>query len=191
MHALGVPTTRAGTLVTSDSTVLRDITYSGRPAPEPCAIITRIAPTFLRFGSFQICLPEDSTTGRAGPSTGQDNELLVPLLDHVIQEHYGGLWAHARQRAGAGDDAAFRAVLPAAEGAAAEAKRGMYCDFFDELQVRTGRLVAQWQAYGFCHGVLNTDNMSIVGLTLDYVRWVVFAENTLILFLAETFITKR
>lgn len=143
MFFLGVPTTRAGSVVTSDSRVLRDIYYSGHPRHERCSVVLRIAPTFLRFGSFEIFKQSDEFTGRQGPSYGRD-EIRGQMMDYVIEMFYP------------------------------EIKRGFpdreerNVAFFREVMVRTARLVAQWQCVGFCHGVLNTDNMSILGLTLDY-----------------------
>lgn len=61
----GIPTTRAGSVVTSDSRVTRDMFYSGNPQQERCSVVMRVAPTFLRFGSFEIFKPTDSTTGEA------------------------------------------------------------------------------------------------------------------------------
>ncbi|KAF6119524.1 hypothetical protein HJG60_010017 [Phyllostomus discolor] len=144
MFHLGVPSTRAGACVTSQSTVVRDVFYDGNPKPEPCAVVLRIAPTFLRFGSFEIFKPEDEDTGRAGPSVGR-NDIRVQMLDYAIGTFYPEI-----QAAHAGD--------PVQRNAA----------FFREVTRRTARLVAEWQCVGFCHGVLNTDNMSIVGLTIDY-----------------------
>ncbi|MBN3322876.1 SELO protein, partial [Atractosteus spatula] len=144
MFGLGVPTTRAGSLVTSDSTVLRDVFYSGRPRPESCSVVLRVAPTFVRFGSFEIFKPQDELTGRQGPSAGRD-DIRAQLLDYVIDTFYPDI----QQSQGAD-----RVERNAA--------------FFREVTVRTARLVAQWQCVGFCHGVLNTDNMSVLGLTLDY-----------------------
>jgi serine/tyrosine/threonine adenylyltransferase len=71
MYALGIPTTRAATIVTSDSQVVRDVFYTGNPIQERCTIITRIAPSFLRFGSFEIFKATDKFTNRAGPSAGR------------------------------------------------------------------------------------------------------------------------
>lgn len=83
MHALGIPTTRAGTIVTSDSRVVRDIYYDGNPINERCTVITRIAPSFLRFGSFEIFKKTDEITGRAGPSAGRYVVLrCLPLQQH-------------------------------------------------------------------------------------------------------------
>ncbi|CAI8003628.1 Protein adenylyltransferase SelO, mitochondrial, partial [Geodia barretti] len=63
MHYLEIPTTRAGSCITSDDTVTRDILYSGNPIQERCTVITRIAPTFIRFGSFEIFKARDRETG--------------------------------------------------------------------------------------------------------------------------------
>uniref|UniRef100_K9IKY1 Selenoprotein O n=1 Tax=Desmodus rotundus TaxID=9430 RepID=K9IKY1_DESRO len=144
MFHLGVPSTRAGACVTSKSTVVRDVFYDGNPRPEPCAVVLRIAPTFLRFGSFEIFKPEDEDTGRAGPSVGR-NDIRVQMLDYAISTFYPEI-----QATHAGDTVQRNAA------------------FFREVTRRTARMVAEWQCVGFCHGVLNTDNMSIVGLTIDY-----------------------
>ncbi|XP_048731129.2 protein adenylyltransferase SelO, mitochondrial-like [Ostrea edulis] len=144
IHNLGIPTTRAGTCVTSDSRVVRDIFYDGNPIQERCSIVLRIAPTFLRFGSFEIFKPTDSETGRKGPSVGR-NEILTQMLDYTVQTFYPEIWkVHNAD------------------------KMTAYVEFFKELTRRTARLVADWQSVGWCHGVLNTDNMSIVGVTIDY-----------------------
>ncbi|KAJ8245333.1 hypothetical protein GJAV_G00269660 [Gymnothorax javanicus] len=143
MFALGVPTTRAGSVVTSDLRVARDVFYDGRPRLERCSVVLRIAPTFIRFGSFEIFKPEDELTGRQGPSVGRD-DIRAQLLDYVIETFYPEIQQVHADRL---------------ERNAA---------FFREVVVRTAKLVALWQCVGFCHGVLNTDNMSIVGVTLDY-----------------------
>lgn len=143
MFGLGVPTTRAGSVVTSDLRVARDVFYDGRPRLERCSVVLRIAPTFIRFGSFEIFKPVDDLTGRQGPSVGR-NDIRAQLLDYVIETFYPEVQRNHADRA---------------ERNAA---------FFREVTVRTAKLVAQWQCVGFCHGVLNTDNMSVVGATLDY-----------------------
>ncbi|XP_054633781.1 selenoprotein O1 isoform X2 [Dunckerocampus dactyliophorus] len=143
MHFLGVPTTRAGSVVTSDSRVIRDVYYSGHPRHERCSVVLRIAPTFIRFGSFEIFKQADEFTGRQGPSYGHD-ELRGQMLDYVIEMFYPEIQQQHSDRV----------------------ERNV--SFFREVMRRTARLVAQWQCVGFCHGVLNTDNMSILGLTLDY-----------------------
>ncbi|XP_012504244.1 PREDICTED: selenoprotein O [Propithecus coquereli] len=144
MFHLGIPTTRAGACVTSESTVVRDVFYDGNPKYEQCTVVLRIASTFIRFGSFEIFKSTDEHTGRAGPSVGR-NDIRVQLLDYVISSFYPEI-----QAAHAGDRVQRNAA------------------FFREVTRRTARMVAEWQCVGFCHGVLNTDNMSIVGLTLDY-----------------------
>jgi len=144
MHALGIPTTRAGSCVTSDTRVVRDIFYDGNPIMEKASVISRIAPTFLRFGSFEIFKPTDAMTGRKGPSVG-NKELLHKMLQYAISSFF-----------------------PETIEMFPDAGPNQYADFYKTVVLRTARLVAQWQAVGFCHGVLNTDNMSILGLTIDY-----------------------
>eukprot|EP01111_Echinosteliopsis_oligospora_P015097 TRINITY_DN5854_c0_g2_i2.p1 TRINITY_DN5854_c0_g2~~TRINITY_DN5854_c0_g2_i2.p1 ORF type:complete len:721 (+),score=199.81 TRINITY_DN5854_c0_g2_i2:102-2165(+) len=139
---LGIPTTRAATVVTSDTKVIRDLKYTGNPIQERATVVLRIASTFLRFGSYQICLPEDRRTGRAGPSHG-NTEIISTLLDYTIKNH-------------------FPSIYSSSSGAQRVE------EFYREVVKRTARLVADWQCVGFAHGVLNTDNMSIAGLTIDY-----------------------
>uniref|UniRef100_A0A8C6V184 Selenoprotein O n=1 Tax=Neogobius melanostomus TaxID=47308 RepID=A0A8C6V184_9GOBI len=142
LAALGIPTTRAASIVTSDVSVHRDPLRDGRRVPERCAVVMRVAPSFIRFGSFEIFLQRDEFSGLEGPSAGR-HDLRAQLLDYVIEHFYPETqhFSDRKQR----NAAFFRAVME-----------------------RTARLVAQWQSVGFCHGVLNTDNMSILGLTLDY-----------------------
>ena len=141
MHALGVPTTRAGTLVVSrGTTVVRDRNYDGNVITEPVAVVLRLAPTFLRFGSFQICMRSGD---REGPSVGLDADVLPPLLEHVVRRHFP-------QHAGIAD------------------AQERWLAWFAELVERTAVTAAHWQTVGFCHGVLNTDNLSAIGVTIDY-----------------------
>ncbi|XP_065838559.1 protein adenylyltransferase SelO, mitochondrial-like [Oscarella lobularis] len=144
IHNLGIPTTRAGACVTSDTMIPRDINYTGNPIEERVTIVTRIAPSFIRFGSFEIFKTRDPLTGRSGPSVGR-KDILVTLLDYVISAHYPEI------KAAHSDDVESR-----------------YAVFFRAITSRTIDLVVHWQSVGFCHGVLNTDNMSILGLTIDY-----------------------
>lgn len=129
MHALGVPTTRALSLVQTGDQVVRDMFYDGNAAAEPGAIVCRVAPTFLRFGSFQL------------PYSRKEHELLKTLADFTLHNWFPEF--------------------------ADRGKEG-YAAWLAEVADRTARLVAHWQAVGFVHGVLNTDNMSILGLTIDY-----------------------
>ncbi|CAM4476943.1 unnamed protein product [Lepidochelys olivacea] len=144
MFHLGIPTTRAGTCVTSDSKVVRDILYDGNPKNERCTIVLRIASTFIRFGSFEIFKPTDEHTGRKGPSVNR-NDIRIQMLNYVISTFY-----------------------PEIQQAYSDNSVQRNAAFFREVTKRTARMVAEWQCVGFCHGVLNTDNMSIVGLTIDY-----------------------
>ena len=104
----------------------------------------RVAPTFLRFGSFEIFLPTDSQTGRPGSSNGLKDQMMPPMLDYIIENFYQEI------------NAAFNS------------QEERYEAMFEEVCKRTAAMVAKWQLVGFCHGVLNTDNMSILGLTIDY-----------------------
>ncbi len=129
MHFLGVPTTRALSLVATGDDVVRDMFYDGNPQAEPGAIVCRVAPTFLRFGNYEL------------PTSRGDVVLLQKLVDFTLRHFFPG----------------FAGTGPA--GVAA---------FLREVAERTARLVAHWQAVGFVHGVMNTDNLSILGLTIDY-----------------------
>lgn len=129
MHALGVPTTRALSLVSTGENVLRDMFYDGNAKHEPGAIVCRVAPSFIRFGNFEIF------------AARQDVENLRKLADFTIASHFPEL----------GD--------PSLE---------TYEAWFREVCLRTAAMVCDWMRVGFVHGVMNTDNMSILGLTIDY-----------------------
>jgi serine/tyrosine/threonine adenylyltransferase len=124
MHFLGVPTTRALSLAGTGEAVIRDMFYDGNPQPEPGAIVCRVAPSFVRFGNFQI----HAANGEA--------DSLKRLADYVMRMHYSSLDSYEK--------------------------------FFHEVCRRTALLLVDWMRLGFVHGVMNTDNMSILGLTIDY-----------------------
>jgi uncharacterized protein YdiU (UPF0061 family) len=124
MHFLGVPTTRALSLVGTGEQVMRDMFYDGNPEPEPGAVVCRVAPSFVRFGNFQI------------HSAKEEAAELKQLADYVLRHHFPGL--------------------------------GSYKDWYHEVCRRTAVLMCDWMRLGFVHGVMNTDNMSILGLTIDY-----------------------
>lgn len=121
LHYLGIPTTRALTIVTSDTPVYRETEERG-------AMLMRIADSHLRFGHFEHFYY------RKAP------EKVQQLADYAIARHWPGL---------------------------ASLTDG-YVEWFRDVVRRTARLIAHWQAVGFAHGVMNTDNMSLLGLTLDY-----------------------
>ena len=126
-------------MVTSSTLVERDLFYTGNTIQEQASVVLRLAPTFMRFGSFEICKTrEESNTDRSGPSAGQ--HLLLPkMVDFVIFYHYADIWkAH-------GGGAAMTDGPPD--------KKVMYTAFLSEVVTRTARLVAGWQSVGFCHGV--------------------------------------
>jgi serine/tyrosine/threonine adenylyltransferase len=129
MHHLGVPTTRALCLVKTGEEVMRDMLYDGHPRLEPGAVVCRVAPSFLRFGSYEIFAARGELA------------LLERLVDFTVTHHFPHLEGRPEERRAA---------------------------FFREVCERTGELLAHWLRVGFVHGVLNTDNMSILGLTLDY-----------------------
>jgi uncharacterized protein YdiU (UPF0061 family) len=131
MHHLGVPTTRALGVVTTGESVLRDQLDDGHPREEPGAIVCRVAPSFLRFGNFELS------------SSRGDLELLRRLADYTLAT-------------------LFPDIAPAPNPTNA------YAALFQEVCRRTAILVAHWMRVGFVHGVMNTDNMSILGLSLDY-----------------------
>ena len=144
MHHLGVPTTRALSLVATGDDVVRDMFYDGHAAPEPGAIVCRVAPSFIRFGHFEL------------PYSRGEGELLRQLADFCI-------WRDFPHLLGGAPDPGFEALR--GQGAFTEA---IYAAWFAEVCERTAELVAHWMRVGFVHGVLNTDNMSILGLTIDY-----------------------
>ncbi len=133
MHHLGVPTTRALTLVATGEQVLRDMFYDGRTRLEPGAIVCRVAPSFIRFGNFEL------------PASRGDVALLEQLIAFTIRRDFTDLLC-----GGADTD---------------ERVRG---EWFAQVCERTAVMVAHWMRVGFVHGVMNTDNMSILGLTIDY-----------------------
>jgi uncharacterized protein YdiU (UPF0061 family) len=122
MHHLGIPTTRALAVVGSPAAVRRETI-------ETAAVVTRVAPSFLRFGHFEHFA-----------HTAGDTDALRRLVDAVIARFY-----------------------PECQDAA-----NPLLAWLEAVARRTARLMADWQAVGFCHGVMNTDNMSILGLTIDY-----------------------
>ena len=231
MHGIGIPTTRAGALLlcgpprprsASDRptrltrlTVRRDVQYDGTIVDESAAVLLRVCPTFMRFGSFEIFKASDPLTGQEGPSTGHEVDMLPRMLDYVIAEQYPHLWeehagllgvspecswqeeeeakttgrgAGGRSGGGGNNRGGEEDLHPdlhpvvggggggdslppgrgTLEGSLPEVKRPMYIAFYRECASRTASLCAQWMAQGFVHGVLNSDNMSIIGHTLDY-----------------------
>jgi serine/tyrosine/threonine adenylyltransferase len=129
MFHLNVPTTRALSLVLTGDEVLRDMFYDGNAELEKGAIVCRVAPTFVRFGNFQIF------------TYRRDTENLKKLTDYTIQNFYPHLGAPGKET---------------------------YIEFFREVTEKTLDLMIHWERVGFVHGVMNTDNMSILGLTIDY-----------------------
>jgi uncharacterized protein YdiU (UPF0061 family) len=134
MFYLGVPTTRALSLVLTGEGVMRDMFYDGRPAVEKGAVVCRVAPSFIRFGNFEIF------TSRG------EHDTLKQIADFTIKHHFPDLELTE----------------------SAESNKKVYADFFKQVCRSTAVMVAHWMRVGFVHGVMNTDNMSILGLTIDY-----------------------
>jgi len=145
MHHLGIPTTRALSLVGTGESVIRDVMYDGNPAPEPGAIVCRMAPSFLRLGNYELFASRGET------------ELLEQLVDFTIDRDFPHL-AERFADAEGGGSAAVRSEASAARRAA----------WFAEVCERTADLMVHWMRVGFVHGVMNTDNLSVLGLTIDY-----------------------
>ena len=129
MHHLGVPTTRALSLILTGEQVTRDMFYDGHPQQEPGAVVCRVAPSFTRFGSFQIF------------SSRNEINQLRQLVDFTIRTDFPHL---------------------------GEPSAKIYLEWFKEVCRRTAAVLVHWMRVGFVHGVMNTDNMSILGLTIDY-----------------------
>jgi len=127
MFYLGIPTTRALSLVKTGDQVLRDLFYNGNTAYEPGAIVARVAPSFLRFGNFEML------------AARQETAQLQQLVDWTIDRFYPHLQGDNR-----------------------------IIDWYKEVVDRTASMIVGWLRVGFVHGVMNTDNLSILGLTIDY-----------------------
>jgi uncharacterized protein YdiU (UPF0061 family) len=129
MHHLGIPTTRALSLITTGEQVMRDMLYDGNPKAEPGAVICRVAPSFTRFGHFQIFAARG------------EYDLLKQFVNFTISRDFPNISSTPSES---------------------------FSLWFREICERSARLVVEWLRVGFVHGVLNTDNMSIIGLTIDY-----------------------
>lgn len=141
MHHLGVPTTRALSLVLTGDAVVRDMFYDGHPRAEPGAIVCRVAPSFVRFGHFELLAARDDTA------------LLEQLLQFVIttdRPDMVGTLARTLSECTVGE------------------RRAIYLQWFADVCRATQDMVMHWMRVGFVHGVMNTDNMSVLGLTIDY-----------------------
>jgi uncharacterized protein YdiU (UPF0061 family) len=129
MHHLGIPTTRALSVITTGELVERDMFYDGHPKDEPGAVVCRVAPSFLRFGNYEILTARGETA------------LLQKLVDYTIRTDFPHL---------------------------GEPSIRTYIEWFREICRTTAAMIIHWMRVGFVHGVMNTDNMSVLGLTIDY-----------------------
>ena len=129
MYSLGVPTTRSLSLSLTGDDVLRDMLYNGNSEFEKGAVVCRVAPSFIRFGNFQIF------------AARKDVDNLRKLTDYTIRHFFPNIEVGTK------------------EG---------YIEFFKTVSERTLKMIIDWQRVGFVHGVMNTDNLSILGLTIDF-----------------------
>jgi serine/tyrosine/threonine adenylyltransferase len=134
MHHLGVPTTRALSLVATGDSVVRDMFYDGHPRPEPGAVVCRVSPSFIRFGHFEL------------PASRGEMDVLRQLVRFTIHRDFPEL-VHDQP------DLLAEPIVT---------------EWFGQICERTAQMVAHWMRVGFVHGVMNTDNMSVLGLTIDY-----------------------
>lgn len=129
MHYLGVKTTRALSLMKTGENVVRDVQYNGNPQYEMGALIIRTAPSFLRFGHFELL------------SANKEFETLKSLADFTIENYFPEIDLKSEKK---------------------------YEQWFQKISESTADLLVHWFRVGFVHGVMNTDNMSILGLSIDY-----------------------
>jgi len=129
MHHLGIPTTRALSLVLTGDQVVRDMFYDGNARPEPGAVVCRVARSFTRFGHFEILAARNEVG------------VLQNLMDFTLRSDFPHLGSPAPS---------------------------VYVEWFHEVCRTTAEMIVHWMRVGFVHGVMNTDNMSILGLTIDY-----------------------
>jgi uncharacterized protein YdiU (UPF0061 family) len=129
MFNLGVPTTRSLALFSSGDMVLRDVLYNGNADYEKGAIVCRTAPSFIRFGNFELFASREDTIN------------LQLLADYTIKNYYPEIKSLGKEK---------------------------YIEFFEAVADKTRNMIVHWQRVGFVHGVMNTDNMSIHGITIDY-----------------------
>ncbi|XP_042254887.1 protein adenylyltransferase SelO-like [Thunnus maccoyii] len=129
MHFLGVPTSRAASLIVSEEPVFRDQFYNGNVKTERGAVVLRLAKSWFRIGSLEIL------------SQSGEIDLLRKLLNFVIDEHFPSINSNDPDK---------------------------YLVFYTTVVNETAHLIAQWMSVGFAHGVCNTDNFSLLSITIDY-----------------------
>jgi len=174
LAALGVPTTRCALLA-----------YCYPPArdQQAFAVVLRCGASFLRLGSLEVCRGASAASGRAGPSSGgagHPSDLLPRLVDHAVRRHFPEVWRAfggleeededqeaRRQREGRSDAAAPSSSPSFHLSADPELRADMVATFLGELSARVARLCALWQAHGFVHGSLGSDNLALSGETIN------------------------
>ena len=138
MYHLGVPTTRALSLVVTGEEIVRDMFYDGNPKLEPGAVVCRVAPSFTRFGNFEIF------------ASRGDVETLRKLVNHTIRYDFPHLHDETRAKS------------------TESYPQEIMATWYHEVCRTTAQMIVHWMRVGFVHGVMNTDNMSVLGVTIDY-----------------------
>lgn len=183
MFYLGIPTTRSLSCLLSGEQVVRDMFYNGNPQPEPGAIVMRVAPSFIRFGHFEILAANNET------------QELEQLLNFIYQNYFSYLknenffkesskdsaseWLHRFSFYEGQDFSMWSELALELKNiflqnvnkdlvAVSKVQDRLVSLFFADVCARTAYMIAHWMRTGFTHGVMNTDNMSILGLTIDY-----------------------
>jgi len=137
MYHLGIPTTRALSLCLTGDNIIRDIMYNGNAAPELGAVVCRVSPSFMRFGSIQL------------PAMRRDLDLLTKMANYSITQN-------------------FPALVKQNEDQENVIDKDVYIAWFNQICDTTCDLIVHWMRVGFVHGVMNTDNMSLIGETIDF-----------------------
>lgn len=144
MHRLGISSTRALSLIWTGDEIERDLFYDGNPRMEPGAICSRMAPSFVRLGNFEI------------HAARGEHEIIVQLVDWCDRILFPE------------SSVLIQSKKPARVPHTKEGRPERFQRVFSEICRRTAQLMVEWQRVGFVHGVMNTDNLSALGLSLDY-----------------------
>jgi len=149
MYHLGIPTTRALSLCLTGEHVIRDIMYNGNAKPELGAVVCRVSPSFMRFGTIQL------------PATRRDLELLTQLVNYSISHDFPELLKAKTDTDTDTDNSVEQNVN-------SKIDKTVYLAWFSKICETTCDLIVHWMRVGFVHGVMNTDNLSLIGETIDF-----------------------
>ena len=161
MFGLNVPTTRALAILESGEMVMRDKMYNGNQMDEKGALCLRVASSFVRFGNFEMM-------------RAQDQKLMETLMNYEIKKNFTKILEKEIEKSK--DEKYNKIDLKSIDRFKdsildtfiSENKKSLYNKVLTEICHLTAEMVVGWESVGFVHGVMNTDNMSILGLTIDY-----------------------